>query len=214
MNDKTTILLENENIIYSIINRYTYYFDKDDLYQVGMMGLINAYKNYDKSKNTKFSSYAYFYILGEVKKYIREKNGIKMDRKMEHLCLLVEKATAVLTQKLMRYPTDSDLAMFLELPEEEIRNIKDAKILVDSLDEEKDDLTLYDSIGYSENMYNPEVMDLKNEVNNLSEFERRLITERFYYDRTQKEVSDSLGVNQVKVSRSEKIILQRLKERL
>ncbi len=214
MNNLEEVVMENEGLVYSIINKFGYMNDKDDLYQVGMMGLINAYKNYDKSKNTKFSSYAYFYILGEVKKYIREKNGIKMDRKMEHLCLLVEKATAVLTQKLMRYPTDSDLAMFLELPEEEIRNIKDAKILVDSLDEEKDDLTLYDSIGYSENMYNPEVMDLKNEVNNLSEFERRLITERFYYDRTQKEVSDSLGVNQVKVSRSEKIILQRLKERL
>jgi len=214
MNNLEEVVMENEGLVYSIINKFGYMNDKDDLYQVGMMGLINAYKNYNKSKNAKFSSYAYFYILGEVKKYIREKNGIKMDRKMEHLCLLVEKATAVLTQKLMRYPTDSDLAMFLELPEEEIRNIKDAKILVDSLDEEKDDLTLYDSIGYSENMYNPEVMDLKNEVNNLSEFERRLITERFYYDRTQKEVSDSLGVNQVKVSRSEKIILQRLKERL
>ena len=214
MNNLEEVVMENEGLVYSIINKFGYMNDKDDLYQVGMMGLINAYKNYDKSKNTKFSSYAYFYILGEVKKYIREKNGIKMDRKMEHLCLLVEKATAVLTQKLMRYPTDSDLAMFLELPEEEIRNIKDAKILVDSLDEEKDDLTLYDSIGYSENMYNPEVMDLKNEVNNLSEFERRLITERFYYDRTQKEVSDSLGVNQVKVSRKEKEILTRLRTRL
>ena len=55
MTDKTNMLLENEKIVYSIINKYTYYFDKDDLYQVGMMGLLDAYENYKSDKNTKFS---------------------------------------------------------------------------------------------------------------------------------------------------------------
>jgi RNA polymerase sporulation-specific sigma factor len=214
MNTLEDAVIENEGLVYSIINKFDYLNDRDDLYQVGMMGLINAFKNYDKSKNTKFSSYAYFYILGEVKKYIREKSGIKIDRKMEHLSLMIEKATIVLTQRLMRYPTDSDLALFLEIPLEDVKNVKEAKILIDSLDEEKDDLSLYDSLGYDESMYNPDVLDLKEEIDNLPEFERRLITERFYYDKTQKEVSDSLGVNQVKVSRTERVVLQKLKERL
>ena len=214
MNTLEDAVIENEGLVYSIINKFDYLNDRDDLYQVGMMGLINAFKNYDKSKNTKFSSYAYFYILGEVKKYIREKSGIKIDRKMEHLSLMIEKATIVLTQKLMRYPTDSDLALFLEIPLEDVKNVKEAKILIDSLDEEKDDSSLYDSLGYDESMYNPDVLDLKEEIDNLPEFERRLITERFYYDKTQKEVSDSLGVNQVKVSRTERVVLQKLKERL
>ena len=214
MNTLEDAVIENEGLVYSIINKFDYLNDRDDLYQVGMMGLINAFKNYDKSKNTKFSSYAYFYILGEVKKYIREKSGIKIDRKMEHLSLMIEKATIVLTQKLMRYPTDSDLALFLEIPLEDVKNVREAKILIDSLDEEKDDLSLYDSLGYDESMYNPDVLDLKEEIDNLPEFERRLITERFYYDKTQKEVSDSLGVNQVKVSRTERVVLQKLKERL
>ena len=214
MNTLEDAVIENEGLVYSIINKFDYLNDRDDLYQVGMMGLINAFKNYDKSKNTKFSSYAYFYILGEVKKYIREKSGIKIDRKMEHLSLMIEKATIVLTQKLMRYPTDSDLALFLEIPLEDVKNVKEAKILIDSLDEEKDDLSLYDSLGYDESMYNPDVLDLKEEIDNLPEFERRLITERFYYDKTQKEVSNSLGVNQVKVSRTERVVLQKLKERL
>ena len=214
MNTLEDAVIENEGLVYSIINKFDYLNDRDDLYQVGMMGLINAFKNYDKSKNTKFSSYAYFYILGEVKKYIREKSGIKIDRKMEHLSLMIEKATIVLTQKLMRYPTDSDLALFLEIPLEDVKNVKEAKILIDSLDEEKDDLSLYDSLGYDESMYNPDVLDLKEEIDNLPEFERRLITERFYYDKTQKEVSDSLGVNQVKVSRTERVVLEKLKERL
>ena len=214
MNTLEDAVIENEGLVYSIINNFDYLNDRDDLYQVGMMGLINAFKNYDKSKNTKFSSYAYFYILGEVKKYIREKSGIKIDRKMEHLSLMIEKATIVLTQKLMRYPTDSDLALFLEIPLEDVKNVREAKILIDSLDEEKDDLSLYDSLGYDESMYNPDVLDLKEEIDNLPEFERRLITERFYYDKTQKEVSNSLGVNQVKVSRTERVVLQKLKERL
>lgn len=214
MNTLEDAVIENEGLVYSIINKFDYLNDRDDLYQVGMMGLINAFKNYDKSKNTKFSSYAYFYILGEVKKYIREKSGIKIDRKMEHLSLMIEKATIVLTQKLMRYPTDSDLALFLEIPLEDVKNVREAKILIDSLDEEKDDLSLYDSLGYDESMYNPDVLDLKEEIDNLPEFERRLITERFYYDKTQKEVSNSLGVNQVKVSRTERVVLQKLKERL
>jgi RNA polymerase sporulation-specific sigma factor len=127
---------------------------------------------------------------------------------------MIEKASIVLTQRLMRYPTDSDLALFLEIPLEDVKNVKEAKILIDSLDEEKDDLSLYDSLGYDESMYNPDVLDLKEEIDNLPEFERRLITERFYYDKTQKEVSDSLGVNQVKVSRTERVVLQKLKERL
>ena len=61
------IILKYEKLIWSIVNKYKSYFDKDDLFQVGVIGLINAYKNYDKKQNTKFSSYAYFYIFGEIK---------------------------------------------------------------------------------------------------------------------------------------------------
>ena len=92
MKDKTTILLENENIIYSIINRYIYYFDKDDLYQVGMIGLIDAYNHYKGDKNTKFSSFAYFYVLGRVKEYIRNSNMMKVSKELIKLNTSIEKA--------------------------------------------------------------------------------------------------------------------------
>ena len=74
-------ILQYENLIYSIIRKYSN-FDKDDMYQVGMLGLINAYKNYDKKLNVKFSKYAYFYIIGEIKKYIRESSTIKISREL------------------------------------------------------------------------------------------------------------------------------------
>lgn len=208
------VLIENERLVYSIINKFNSFQDKDDLYQVGMIGLINAYKNFDQSKNTKFSSYAYFYILGEVKKYVRESLGIKQDKKMEHLYLLVEKATILLTQKLMRYPTNKDIAEYLELDADMVREIKASKVLIDSLDQEIEDTSLYDRIGYDEVSYSPELLDLRSELDNLEEFDRELIYERYYEDKTQKETSENLGVNQVKVSRSEKVILERLRERL
>ena len=62
------VLIENERLVYSIINKFGSYQDKDDLYQVGMVGLVEAYKHYDKNYDTKFSTFAYYYIIGEVNK--------------------------------------------------------------------------------------------------------------------------------------------------
>ena len=76
------IILKYEKLIWSIVNKYKSYFDKDDLFQVGVIGLINAYKNYDKKQNTKFSSYAYFYIFGEIKKYISESYLFKVSKEL------------------------------------------------------------------------------------------------------------------------------------
>ena len=71
-------LLEYEGLVYGIINKYCSYFDKDDLYQVGMLGLVDAYRHYNSSLNTKFSTYAYYYILGEVRKFIKDSNLVKV----------------------------------------------------------------------------------------------------------------------------------------
>ena len=78
-------VLDYEGLIYSIINKYTSRYDKEDLYQVGMMGLIDAYKHYDSSFDTKFSSFAYYYILGEVNKYIRNSSSLKISKSIIEL---------------------------------------------------------------------------------------------------------------------------------
>ena len=213
MINKTQMLLENEKIVYSIISKYTYYFDKDDLYQVGMIGLIDAYENYDPDKNTKFSSYAYFYIEGEVKKYIRESNTLKISKELIKLNTAIQKAKEVLCQKLNREPTDFELSLFLEIEEQEIINAKQATALMESLDNDEEE-NLYNKTSYNEQKYNEEILDLRTEINNLKELQRQIIISRYEEGLTQQEVSKLLGINQTKVSREEKEILVRLRNRL
>jgi RNA polymerase sporulation-specific sigma factor len=75
-------LLEYEKLVFSIISKYGNYFDRDDLYQVGMIGLMDAYKHFDESVGVKFSSYAYYYILGEVTKFVRENRSVRVSKDM------------------------------------------------------------------------------------------------------------------------------------
>ena len=215
MKDKTTILLENENIVYSIINKYTYYFDKDDLYQVGMIGLMDAYDHYKDDKNTKFSSFAYFYVLGKVKEYIRNSNMMKVSKELIKLNASVEKARDYLTQRIGSIPTDDDIALFLEIDIESIRQAKEANNLVMSLETENDEeQNLYSKVGYEEQMYREDILDLRKELDNLSDYDRNIIKKRYEEGLTQSELSKELGINQVKVSRKEKEILTRLRTRL
>ena len=214
MKDKTTILLENENIIYSIINKYTYYFDKDDLYQVGMIGLIDAYNHYKDNKNTKFSSFAYFYVLGKVKEYIRNSNMMKVSKELIKLNSSIEKARDYLTQKVGHIPTDDDIALFLEIDIEHLRQAKEANNLVMSLEENSEEEYLYNKVGYEEKLYREDILDLRKELDNLTEYDRNLIIKRYEEGLTQSELSKELGINQVKISRKEKEILTRLRTRL
>ena len=215
MTNKTQMLLENEKIVYSIISKYTYYFDKDDLYQVGMIGLIDAYENYDPDKNTKFSSFAYFYVLGKVKEYIRKSNVLKVSKELIKLSSSIEKARELLTQRLGYMPTDEDISLFLEIDIKHINEAKAATALVSSLDSEnEEEINLYSTLGYTEVGYQEEILDLKTEIENLNDFEKDIIKKRYEQGLTQSEVSIELVINQVKVSRSEKQILTRLRTRL
>ena len=158
------IILKYEKLIWSIVNKYKSYFDKDDLFQVGVIGLINAYKNYDKKQNTKFSSYAYFYIFGEIKKYISESYLFKVSKELVKINTLVEKAKVLLSQKLQREPSYFEIALYLEIDEEKILEAKEATSLVESLDyKEEDEFSLYENINtsYNEKMISPEILDLK-----------------------------------------------------
>lgn len=213
MTDLNELIFQNENLIYSIINKYKDYFDLEDLYQTAAIGLINAYKNYKQDKNTKFSSYAYFYIEGEVKKYIRGSNTLKISKELIKLNTAIQKSKEVLWQKLNREPTDFELSLFLEIEEQEIINAKQATALVESLDNDEEE-NLYNKTSYNEQKYNEEILDLRTEINNLKELQRQIIISRYEEGLTQQEVSKLLGINQTKVSREEKEILVRLRNRL
>lgn len=213
MIDLNELIIQNELLIYSIINRYKDYFDIEDLYQTAVIGLINAYKNYKDDKQTKFSSYAYFYMKGEVKKYIRESNILKISKELIKLNTSIVKAKEVLYQRLNREPTDFELSLFLEIDEQEIINAELATSLIESLDNDIED-NLYNKTGYIQKEYEGEILDLKTEINNLKELEKQIIISRYGEGLTQQEVSKLLGINQTKVSREEKQILQKLRDRL
>lgn len=211
------IIIKYESLIWSIVNKYKTYFDKDDLFQVGVIGLINAYKNYKEDKNTKFSSYAYFYIFGEIKKYISESYVFKVSKELIKINTLVEKTKALLSQKLQREPSYFEISLYLEIEEEKILEAKEATSLVESLDfKEEDEFSLYENINtsYNEKMINPEILDLKKGIESLDDFSKELINNRYNLDKTQSETAKSMGVTQVMVSRKEKEILKRLRTRL
>lgn len=214
----TEDIMKYEKLIYSIIKKFIYHYDFDDLKQVGMIGLIKAYKNYDNNQETKFSTYAYTYIMGEVLKYIREDKNIKISKDIIKLNKSIEKAKEILSQKLMREPSVTELSLFLEIEEELIEEAIKSQELIRSLDyvlnDDGKELNMYDTINYEEKGYKSEILDLKEEINKLENNEKELIKYRYFEDKTQDETSKILGISQVKVSRNETKILQKLKSNL
>lgn len=209
-------VLENEGLVYSIISKYHGYYDKDDLYQVGIIGLIDASKKFDSNMGVKFSTYAYKYILGEITKYMRENVGLKVSREVLKLKQSINNTRDLLRQKLLREPTIEELSVFLEIDDKKIQEIDSITQDVQSLDfcyqEESDNL--YNSVRVEEQEYNPNILDLKSEIEKLDPLEKQIIYSRYYNDLTQSETSKALGISQVQVSRKETKILEKLKTRL
>lgn len=214
MDELTNVIIENENLIYSIINKYSNYYDIDDLYQVGVMGIIKAYKNYKKDYNTKFTSYAYTYIFGEIVKYINESKNFKISKEYRSLYKKINETKTILTQKLMKEPTNYELSLFLEIDEKLIDEVMNINQTIDSLDREINEdgkkVFLYDVIG--EEVDNIENIFLYEQLDKLSTEELKLLKERYFFDKTQSEVAREFGVNQVKISRTEQKILRKLSE--
>lgn len=208
-------ILEYENLIYKMISQYKS-FDKEDLYQVAMIGLMKAQKNYKESENTKFSTYAYYYILGEINNYITASNPVKVSRDLLRLNKSLEQAKEVMRQRLKREPTTEELSIFLEEPLEKIEEASLATRQVESLDYayEEENMDLYNSIGTEEIGMNDEILDLKNAISSLPQEEQQLIIARYFNDLTQQETSETLGMSQVQVSRKETKILEKLKTTL
>ena len=187
-----------------------------DLFQVGCVGLIESYKNFNKDLGTKFSSYAYFYILGEMKKLVREDKPLKISREITKLNLKIEKANILLTQKLGRVPSVVEVANYLEIPFELVSMAINSNNPVMSMDQsytQDKETSLYEVVeGRSEDI------DTKILINGVLEtltpLERNLIHKRYMEDLTQKEVATMLGMSQVQVSRNETKVLSKLKTKL
>ena len=209
-------ILEYQRLVYSIIRKYSYNEgDFEDLYQVGMMALQKAKENYNPNVGSDFSTYAYLYIKGDIIKYIRENKSIKVSKEYMQLNKLINKTKEYLQQKYMREITLNELSDFLEIPVEKINNAIMSCENIKSMDyeysEEGKELNLYDYVGYVEKEYSEDIMDLREEINNLEEDDRKLINLRYFEDMTQQETANALGMTQVQVSRKETKILKKIK---
>lgn len=210
-------IYENQNLVRSIANRYDYCL-REDLFQVGVMGMIDAYSHYDSNRNTKFSSYAYPYILGEMKKYLREDRNIRVSRDLIYLCSRIEKAKELLRQKFRREPSINDIAFFLDISESKIVEAIQANISIKSIDEPINDegreLTIQDVVSIKETYDKLDLIGLKDELSKLSTRDKELLEKRYYEEHTQSETAMLMGMSQVDVSRTEKKLILSLRNKL
>ena len=207
-------ILDYEDMVYKVISKYRNYYDLDDLYQVGMIGLKKALDHYKDNKETKFSSFAWFYIKGEVYKYIREDNTIKISPDIIRLNNSINKTKELMQNKMGREVSLDEVSIYLDVDYEKIVEAVNSTKLVESLDKEFDDDNLYNHIAYNDKETNADIMDLKEELNKLSREDKELIVSRYFDNMTQKETSKKLGITQVQVSRKEAKVLTKLKNNL
>lgn len=214
--DITNLIMDNERLIYSIAKTFKNYQAKEDLYQAGCLGLIIAYKKYNPNMNCKFTTYAYPFILGEMRKLVREDKSLKISREISKLNLKIEKAYILLSQKLMKEPSISEIANFLEIPEyyisEAILSLNKVKSIDEPVNTDGRDLTLQDVIGKSENI--DDLILLRESLKTLNNDEKKLIENRYMKDYTQSETSKIIGISQVQVSRKEQKVLNKLKHKM
>lgn len=213
-------IMKYEKLVCKIASKYSCYSNFEDLKQVGMIGLLKAFDKYIPNPQTKFSTYATFWIRGEILEYLRNDKNIKQSKEILTLSKKVEICRERLKDKFNREPSVSEIATILEEDEKNVLDAIYAKEFVLSTDyiinqdEEGKDTSLYDTIPYYEMGYDEDILALHFELDKLSEEEKKIIDLRYYQDMTQSEVSKVLGTNQVNVSRCESKILQKLKKEM
>lgn len=208
----------NKNLVFSIVNKYASNYNKEDLYQVGMMAVIRASEMYDNERNVKFSTFAYKYILGEILKYIREDKGVKLSR---DIIKLYKKIISLKNQMYLtcgRYITDEEVSELLNVSVSKINEVMKLCSGVESLDSvissDDKDLTLMDTIKDENNLSKEDLISLKDALRNLNKEDQMLIYQRYYEGKSQTEIAKEKNISQVKVYRLERKILDDLSDKL
>jgi len=222
-NDKEAmdkIVQDNIGLIWSIVKRFNGRgHDVEDLYQIGTMGFIKAIKRFDTEFEVKLSTYAVPYILGEIKRYIRDDGLIKISRSIKELGIKIKEIQREHLNKFGREININKIAEELEISKEEVAVAIDAMNPVDSIysgNSEEEGLTILDKI--SNNKDEAETiaikMSLKDLISKLDNKDKEIIVLRYYKEKTQTQVAKILGISQVQVSRAEKKILNSMKLKL
>ena len=215
------LIEKNKGLIWSIIRRFKDRgVETDDLYQIGVLGFIKSIKKFDTTFDVKLSTYAVPYIMGEVKRHIRDDGPIKISRSIKDLG---KKAMEIQREHLRKNGQDIsivEVAKKLRVSKEEIAFALDSfnpvESIYNSTTDQEDGPTLIDTISSNIDEQSEIVnkLSLEQLIENLNGEEKQIIMLRYYKQKTQKEVAKIIGITQVQVSRTERKILQKMRRTL
>lgn len=211
----------NLRLVLSVIQRFVGRGENpDDLFQVGVIGLIKAIDNFDPKQEVRFSTYGVPMIIGEIRRYLRDNNAVRVSRSMRDTAYRAMQIKEQLTVRNNREPTVEEIAKLMHLPKENVVLALEAVVEPVSLYEPvftdgNDTVYVMDQIGdNSDDSTWLEELALKEAISNLSDREKRILTLRFFRGKTQMEVAGDIGISQAQVSRIEKNALNRIKKNL
>lgn len=216
------LVMDNVGLVWSIVRRFTGRgCETEDLFQIGSIGLLKAIDKFDTSFEVRFSTYAVPMITGEIKRFLRDDGMIKVSRSIKELGMKVYAAREHLSGSLGREPTLEELANVLGTSCEEVAASLEAGCQVESLNAatgsgEENNLTLLDRVAgeTEENEVLLDRMVLQDLLKSLDKKQREVIIRRYFYNQTQTQVAEILGISQVQVSRMERRILKEMRDKL
>jgi len=221
MKAREDLINGNLRLVLSVIQRFSGRGENpDDLFQVGCIGLIKSIDNFDTSLNVKFSTYAVPMILGEVKRYLRDNNQVRVSRSLRDLAYRAMQAKEKLTNEKSREPNVEEIAKEIGSRREDVvlalEAISEPLSLYEPVFSEAGD-TIYvmDQIGDNndDNNWLDEIA-LKEAIMHLGQREKKILNLRFFQGKTQVEVAEQIGISQAQVSRLEKGALNKIKRKI
>lgn len=222
--DMTKLIEDNNGLIWSIVRRFSGRgYDIEDLYQIGSIGFIKAIQRFDTSFEVRLSTYAVPYILGEIKRYIRDDGPIKVSRSIKELNVKILELQKEYFNKYGRDITLEEISKEFKISKEEITMAMDSTRPVDSIEsakykDNKTDKTVsileQISTGKDEQTEITNRITIKKLIGELEDKEKEIIMLRYYKQKTQMQVSKILGITQVQVSRIERKVLEKMKRKL
>ena len=212
----------NLRLVLSVIKRFSNSSENmDDLFQIGCIGLIKAIDNFDTTLNVKFSNYAVPMIIGEIRRYLRDNNSIRVSRSLRDIAYRAIYAKETYVKNNLKEPTITEIAQEIGIDKETIVYAMDAiqnpvSLFEPVYTEGGDTLYVMDQISDKKNREENwvENLSLREAINRLNKRERHIIDLRFYEGKTQMEVAQEIGISQAQVSRLEKNALKAMRNYL
>lgn len=216
---KEKLVNGNLKLVLSILKSYSGRCDNmDDLFQVGCMGLIKAIDNFDLSHNVKFSTYAVPMILGEVKRYIRDNNSVRISRSIKDLSYKILSLKEKYVKDNLKEPSNKEIADMLDVSEYDVvsalNSLKDTVSMFEPIYNDGGDVIyLADQLSKKDDVYDIETkISLRKALEKIKEKEKYILIQRYLVGKTQMELSDEIGISQAQISRLEKSGLKSIKK--